>query len=321
MRLTPGVRDVAITTDLPIGGQSVFHNLTFEGREVPPGTEPEVYYRGVNAAFFRAMGIPLLKGRLFDTGDRAGGPLVAIVNEAFVRTYYPGEEVLGRRIRWASGDGAWITIVGVVADVRGLSLDQGEVPAVHMPYSQEINTWRRWMDVGVRADGNAAALAASLRKEIAAIDKNVPVARVRLMDDVLATSVAERRFNLLLLGAFALIAVALAAAGTYGVMAYLVTQRTREIGVRLAVGATPADVFRLIVGRGVLLAVIGIAFGLGAAAMLSRALESMLFNVDPVDVWTFGLSAIVLLAAAVAASFVPARRAARMDPLIALRSE
>ena len=321
IRQQPGVRDVAITTDLPIGGQSVFHNLSFEGREVAPGTEPEVYYRGVNAAYFRAMGIPLLKGRIFNTSDRAGAPLVAIVNDAFVRAYYAGDEPLGRRIRWASGDGTWITIVGVVADVRGLSLDQEEVPAVHMPYAQEINAWRRWMDVGIRADGNAATLAPLLSQEIAAIDRYVPVARVRTMQDVLATSVAERRFNLLLLAAFAMISVGLAAAGTYGVMAYLVAQRTREIGVRLAIGARPADVFRLIVGRGLLLTAIGIGLGLAAAAILSRALEAMLFNVNRLDAWTFAASAAVLLGAAVAASCVPARRAASMDPLTALRSE
>ena len=321
MRQIPGVRDVAITTDLPIGGQSIFHNLAFEGREVAPGTEPEVYYRGINASYFRAMGIPLLKGRIFTSADRAGAPLVAIVNEAFVREYLPGQEILGRRIRWASGDGTWITIVGVVADVRGLSLDQAEVPAVHMPYGQEINAWRRWMDVGIRAESHATALAPMLRREVLAIDRNVPVARVRTMDDVLASSVAERRFNLLLLGAFAGIALVLAAAGTYGVMAYLVTQRTREIGVRLAVGARPADVFRLVVGRGVMLAAVGVVLGLAAAAMLSRTLEAMLFSVKRNDPATFVLSALVLLLAAALASFVPARRAARMDPLKALRSE
>ena len=272
MRAVPGVRDVAITTDLPIGGQSVFHNLSFEGRTVAPGTEPEVYYRGVNAAYFQAMGIPLLKGRTFTSADDAGAPLVAIVNNAFAREYYPGEDVLGRRVRWASGDGTWITIVGVVADVRGLSLDQDEVPAVHMPYAQEINAWRRWMDVAIRADGNPGALAPVLRREVLAVDRTVPITRVRTMEEVLEASVAERRFNLLLLGAFALIALALAAAGTYGVMAYLVTQRTREIGVRLAIGAQPGDVFRMVVGRGLMLATFGVALGLGTAARaLARA--------------------------------------------------
>ena len=321
MRAMPGVRDVALTTDLPIGGLPIYHNLAFEGKPVAPGSEPEVYYRGVNAAYFRAMGIPLLKGRAFTPADRDGAPMVAIVNEAFGREYYPGEEVLGRRIRWASGDGTWITIVGVVADVRGLSLDRSEVPAVHAPYSQETNPWRRWMDVAVRADGDAAALAPVIRREILALDRNVPVAKLRTMDDVLAASVGDRRFNLLLLGSFAAIALLLAVAGIYGVMSYLVVQRTREIGVRLALGATPMQVVQLVTGRGLLLACLGVGLGLIAAVMLARFIETMLFTVTGTDLVTFAGAAVVLLLAAAAACLIPAQRAGRIDPLIALRTE
>ena len=321
MRAIPGVRDVALTTDLPIGGSPTFHNLAFEGKPMTPGTEPEVYYRGVNAAYFRAMGISFIKGRPFTTADRQGAPLVAIVNEAFAREYYPGEEVLGRRVRWASGDGTWITIVGVVADVRGLSLDQGEVPAMHVPYSQEMNPWRRWMDIAIRTDGDAAALGPVLRREVLALDRTVPVARVRTMEDVLAASVADRRFNLILLGSFAAVALLLAVAGIYGVMSYLVVQRTREIGVRLALGATPGSVVRLITTRGLLLASVGIAIGLAAALSLVRFIETLLFNVRGTDVATLAGSAAVLLIAATAACIVPALRAGRVDPLTALRSE
>jgi len=321
MRAVPGVGDVALTTDLPIGGLPIFHNLAFEGRVMAPGTEPEVYYRGINPAYFKAMGIPLLKGRPFTSADRQGAPLVAIVNDAFTKRYFPGEEALGRRIRWVSGEAGWVTIIGVVADVRGLSLDQDEVPAVHVPHSQEVNPWRRWMDVAIRVDGKPAGVAAALRRELLAIDANVPIVKVQLMDDVVAASVADRRFNLLLLAGFAIVALLLAAAGTYGVMAYLVTQRTREIGVRLAIGARPRDVFTLLVGRGLLLATAGVAIGSGASALLTRLLQTMLFNVHPWDLPTFAVSAVVLMVCAGAASFVPARRAARMDPLDALRSE
>ena len=321
MRAIPGVRDVALTTDLPIGGQPIFHNLAFEGKPMTPGTEPEVYYRGVNAAYFRAMRIPLVKGRYFTSLDRDGAPLVAIVNDAFAREYYPGEEVLGRRVRWASGDGTWITIVGVVADVRGLSLDHSEVPAVHAPYAQEVNPWRRWMDVAVRTDGDPAAVGPMLRREVLALDRNVPVARIRTMDDVLAGSVADRRFNLLLLGSFAAVALLLAIAGIYGVMAYLVVQRTREIGIRLALGATPWRVVQLVTGRGLLLAGVGVAIGLLAAALLARFLQTMLFAVEGTDVTTFASAALLLLLAAGVASYIPARRAGRVDPLIALRTE
>jgi len=246
---------------------------------------------------------------------------VAIVNNAFAKEYFPGEEVLGRRIRWASGDGSWITIVGVVADVRGLSLDQDEVPAVHIPHSQEVNPWRRWMDVAIRVNGNTADVAASLKRELLALDATVPIVKVRRMDEVVVASLADRRFNLLLLGGFAVAALLLAAAGTYGVMAYVVTQRTREIGVRLAIGARPADVFRLVVGRGLLLAAMGVLIGLSVSALLTQVLQAMLFNVRPGDPITFGLAAFVLMVSAGAASAVPARRAARMDPLDALRSE
>jgi putative ABC transport system permease protein len=321
MRALPGVREIALTTDLPVGGLPIFHNLAFEGKPVTPGSEPEVYYRGINAGYFRAMNIPLVKGRAFTSADRDGGPLVAVVNEAFARQYYPGEEVLGRRVRWASGDGSWITIVGVAADVRGLSLDQSEVPAVYAPYAQEVNPWRRWMDIAVRADGNPSLVAPLIRREILALDRNVPVARLRTMDDVLAASVASRRFNLVLLGSFAAIALLLAVAGIYGVMSYLVLQRTREIGVRLALGATPRQIVRLVTGRGLALAGVGIAAGLCAAVVLARFIEAMLFNVTGTDLMTFAAAAVVLWLAAAAACLIPARRAGRVDPLIALRSE
>ena len=320
-RALPGVEEVALTSDLPIGGAAVFHNLAFEGKPVAPGTEPEVYYRSINDAFFRAMRIPLLKGRLFNSSDREAGPLVAVVNETFARQYYPGEEVLGKRIRWAAGVGNWITIVGVVADVRGLSLDLAEVPAVHMPLAQEQNSWRRWIDIAVRTNGDQAALAPMLRREIARVDRHVPIVRIRAMDDVIAASVADRRFSLVLLGGFALISLLLAAAGTYGVMANLVAQRRREVGVRMALGASPADVFRLIVGRGMSLAAAGVGAGLVAAALLTRVIETMLFGVGRLDAPTFVAVVGILLAAAAAASYWPARRAASTDPLVALRSE
>jgi putative ABC transport system permease protein len=321
LRARPGVSDVAMTTDLPIGGLPIFHNLAFEGRSMPAGTEPEVYYRGVSPGYFRALGISLLAGRPFAPQDRPGAPLVAIVNQSFVREYYPDADPVGRRIRWASGDGTWITIVGVVADVRALSLDQSEVPAVHVPYAQEQMPWRRWMDVAVRVEGNPLALTSALRAELAGIDRTVPLARVRSMDQVIAVSMADRRFNLFLLGGFALLALILAAAGTYGVMSYTVVQRTRELGVRMALGARRRDVLKLVVGRGMALAAVGVAVGAGAALLLSRLIADMLFEIPARDPFTMVVSALTLLLSAAAASYIPARRAMRVDPLVALRSE
>jgi putative ABC transport system permease protein len=321
VRAIPGVKGVAFTTDLPIGGAEVYHNLAFEGRTFAPGTEPEVYYRGVNPAYFDTLGIRLTRGRGFTDDDRANAPGVAIVNESFVREYYPSEDPIGRRIRWASGAGEWITIVGVSADVRGLSLESGEVPAVHIPIRQERAGFRMWMDVAVRTDGPAGTLVPAMRRELARLDPTVPLARPATMDAVIAASIAGRRFNLYLLGGFALLSLLLAAAGTYGVMSYAVHQRTREMGVRLALGATPGALLRLIVGRGVALAALGIVIGAAGAAVLSRAIGGFLFQTAPTDPATFSVSALVLLAAAALATWLPARRAARVDPLTALRSE
>jgi putative ABC transport system permease protein len=321
IRAIPGVRGVAFTTDLPIAGAEIYHNLAFEGRTFAPGGEPEVYYRGVSPAYFDTLGIRLTRGRGFTDDDRTTAPAVAIVNESFVREYYPTEDPIGRRIRWVSGAGDWITIVGVAADVRGLSLESGEVPAVHIPIRQERAGFRMWMDVAVRTDGPAAALVPAMRRELARLDPTVPLTRPATMDAVIAASIADRRFNLYLLGGFALLSLLLAAAGAYGVMSYAVQQRTREMGVRLALGATPGSLLRLIVGRGVGLAALGVAIGTAGAAVLSRTMSGFLFQIAPTDLTTFLVSALVLLAAAALATWLPARRAARVDPLTALRSE
>jgi putative ABC transport system permease protein len=320
-RSLPGVRAVALTTDLPVGGSPIFHNLAFDGRVMGPGTEPEVYYRGINAGYFDAFGIPVRAGRRFTAGDRADAPRVAIVNEAFAREYYPNDRALGRRIRWVSGNGEWITIVGVVADVRGLSLDRGEVPAVYVPYAQEHNPWRTYIDIAVRSDGEATQVATMLRQLMARLDPAVPLTQIATMDQVLAASLASRRFNLALLTGFAVVSLLLVAAGTYGVMSQVVAQRTRELGVRLALGATPGDVFNFVVGHGMSLTAAGVLIGLVASAGLSRVLAGMLFETSGRDLPTFTAAALVLLAAAAAATVFPARRAARVDPLIVLRSE
>jgi predicted permease len=261
------------------------------------------------------------RGRTFSTHDHAGAPPVAIVNEAFVRAYYPSNDPVGRRVRWVSGNGEWITIVGVVADVRGLSLDRDEVPAVHIPYRQERSSWRAWMDVVVRSEADPATVAAAMRRQLTMLDRTVPLMKVGTMEQVIAGSVADRRFSLLSLGAFAVLALILAAAGTYGVMSYTVEQRTREMGIRLALGARPSDLFRIIVGRGLAFASVGVAIGLAAAFSLGQLLTGMLFSVTPSDPMTFAGAAVVLLAAAVLASVIPARRASRADPLCVLRSE
>jgi putative ABC transport system permease protein len=317
----PGVKAVGFVTELPLGGDALMHNLAFEGRAVAPGTEPEVYYRGINASYFKALGIPIAQGRGFGSQDTATSGLVAVANEAFVRQFYSGIDVLGKRVRWASGASDWITIVGTVPDIRGLSLDQGEVPALYVPYAQERNWWRMWMDVVVRTDGEPAAFAPELRRAVAQVDRSIPVARVRTMDEIVKTSVSDQRFNLFLVGAFASLALLLAAAGTYGVMAYLVAQRSRELGIRIAVGATPSQIMRLVIGHGLTVAGVGAIIGFAAWFAVSRLLQGFFFGVTSMDARAVAGAATALLLMTLAACYAPARRAGRVDPLTVLRSE
>jgi putative ABC transport system permease protein len=317
----PGVKAVGFVTELPLGGEALMHNLAFEGRAMAPGAEPEVYYRGINAGYFKALGIPVTHGRAIAPQDTATSPLVAVANDAFARQFYAGADVVGRRVRWASGTGDWITIVGVVPDVRGLSLDQGEVPALYVSYAQEQSWWRMWMDVVVRTGGEPAAFAPDLRRAVAQVDRSIPIARVRTMDDIVKTSVSDQRFNLFLVGAFASLALLLAAAGTYGVMAYLVTQRSRELGIRVAVGATGAQIMRLVLGHALAVATAGAAIGLAGWWAVARLLQGFLFGVTAMDVRAVAGAILILLLMTLAACYAPARRAARIDPLIVLRSE
>jgi putative ABC transport system permease protein len=317
----PGVTGVGFVTELPIGSDPLMHNLAFEGRPMSPGSEPEVFYRGINAGYFKAMGIPVLRGRAFDVTDTATSMPVAIANAAFAREYYPADDVIGKRVRWASGNDEWITIVGVVPDVRGVSLDTGEVPALYIPYTQERNWWRMWMDVAVRTQGEPAAFIPELRRAATRVDRTVPIARVRPMSAVVATSMADRRFNLCLIGGFALLAIVLAAAGTYGVMAYLVTQRYYELGIRVAMGARPREIMRLVMGHALALGSAGTVVGLLAWSAVSRVLAGMLFGVSAADPAALIGAICTLLAVTLLACYGPARHASRVDPLVVLRSE
>jgi putative ABC transport system permease protein len=317
----PGVSAVGLVTEMPIGSDPLMHNLAFEGRAMAPGTEPEVFYRGISNGYFNALGISLLRGRAFAPSDTATSAPVAIANEAFAREYYPGENVVGRRVRWASGGPEWITVVGLVPDIRGVSLDTGEVPALYVPYAQERNWWRMWMDVVVRTNGDPRALTPALRSAAARVDRTVPIARIRSMPDVVSVSMADRRFNLFLIGVFALLAIVLAAAGTYGVMAYLVTQRSHELGIRVAMGARPVEIMRLVMSHALTLGSVGTVIGLLAWWAVSRVLRGMLFGVTATDPGALIGSVATLLVMTLLACYGPARRAARVDPLIVLRSE
>ncbi len=318
----PGVQ-AAMVSELPLSGDQLTHNFVIDGR--PPldvGTEPELNTRTVGGDYFRAMNIPVLQGRDLTPQDRAEAPMVGVVNESFVRQYFPDESPVGKRIRWARVEPVqWMTIVGVVGDVKHFGLNQPEEPAFYSSYLQQEQPWKRWTYLVVRSNVDPTALANQVKSEVWALDKLLPVTRVKTMSDVMSASIASQRFNLTLMSVFAVTALLLAAVGIYGVIAFSVTQRSHEIGVRIALGAQTSDVLRLVVGQGLKLVLIGIGIGLVGAFAVTRLMQSLLFGVSATDPATFVALAVLLAAVALLASYVPARRATRVDPMVSLRYE
>ncbi|MHB8501796.1 MAG: ADOP family duplicated permease [Candidatus Acidiferrales bacterium] len=316
--------DAAMITDIPFGPDYLNHTIVIDGRpSVPVGTEPEVQTLSVMGDYFRVMQIPVRAGRGFTDLDREGQPLVAVVNETFVKQFFPHENPLGARFDWARSKPPhqWMTIVGVVQDVKYWGLNRPTDPAVYAPFSQSDESWRRWMTLAIRTPGPTPGLIDELKKQVWSVDRQIPVSDIQSMNDLMADSLAQQRFNMLLLGLFAALALVLSAVGIYGLMAYAVSQRTHEIGVRLAVGAQRRDVLRLIVGEGAKLAFFGIVIGFSAAFGLTRLMASLLFEVTPSDPETFAAVALLLAAVALVACYIPARRATRVDPMVALRYE
>jgi putative ABC transport system permease protein len=318
----PGVQ-VAMVTDIPLGGNYVGHRLVIEGRApVAVGGEPEVQTLSVMGDYFHVMQIPLRAGRDFTALDREGQPLVAIVNEELVREFSPHQNPVGARIRWA-GDGVpqWMTVIGVVGDVKHSGLNQPTDPAVYSPFAQSDERWKRFMTIAIRTRDESAGLIEEVKKQVWSLDGQIPVSDVHAMDDLIAVSLAQQRFNMLLLGLFAALALILAAVGIYGAIAYAVNQRRHEIGIRIALGARRSDVLRLVLGDGAKIALFGITFGIAGALVLTRLMASLLFEVKPTDPATFAGVAILLALVALAACCIPARRAMRVDPMVALRYE
>ena len=318
----PGVQ-AAMISELPLSGDSLNHDFVIEGRPpIPPGDEPSLETRSVLGDYFHIMQIPLKSGRDFaptDFDDQA--PLVGIANEELVRQYFPHENPLGKRIRWVRNPQIeWIEIVGVVGNVKHFGLDLPEQPTLYSPYTQ-INAWKRWMTFAVRTRGDRAALVQAVKGQIWKVDAQLPITRVQTMNEVAAGSFAARRFNMLLLTMFAGLALVLSAVGVYGVMSYAVTQRTHEIGIRMALGAQMSSVITLIMRSGLLIASLGIGIGLAAAFVLTRLMRSLLFAVEATDKATFASVSLCLLLVALLACYLPARRATKVDPLVALRYE
>ncbi|HKC65074.1 MAG TPA: ABC transporter permease [Pyrinomonadaceae bacterium] len=318
----PGVEAAGATNLLPLGGGDRESTFKIEGYPIPAhGEEPDAMDQIISPDYFRAMGIPLRTGRFFTEHDTKESPQVIIVNEMFVRRYLQGVDPLTKRILLdTEGDNPTPRqIVGVVGDVRHDKLDAQLVPGYYVPYLQSP---ARRMDVVVRSvSQNPSELAASVRNAIKEVDPDQFVWETRTMGDLLSRSVAPRRFNMMLLGCFALIALILASVGIYGVMAYYVTQRTHEIGIRMALGAKASDVLRLVVRQGMLMALIGIASGLIVAFALTRVMTSLLYEVSATDPLIFAGISLLFIVVSLLASYIPARRATKVDPMVALRYE
>jgi len=318
----PGVKSVAGINPLPLSNSNVSYRFVVEGAPfVPLADRPYAGVRVVTPDYFQTMSIPNLKGRSFTEQDRENTPSVIIINEALASRYWPNQDPIGKRLGFLeedSGKQVWREIVGVVGNVRHKALEIEVMPEAYFPYKQSP---ANFMSLVVRTASDPVSMVPAIRSQVLSVDKDQPVSDVMTMEQRVAKSVASRRFVMLLLGSFSVLALGLAAVGIYGVMAYLVIQRTQEIGVRMALGAQKRDVLRLVVGKGMALAVIGAAIGLVASLVLTRLMRSLLFEVTPTDWFTFVIVSVVLLTVALLACYMPARRATKVDPLVALRYE
>ena len=323
MRRVPGVAQVGAVNLLPIGGALLTGDFNVEGVTRPPGLV--AVKPSVSAGYFRAMGVPILRGRDFDARDRADAPGVAIVTERLAGRLWPGQTALGRRLTLGFGPAnrqPWHTVVGVVGDIRQTTLADDPRPAIYAPIAQAPQPFLlRELSFVVRASGSPMSVVPAIRDQIHAVDPALPIGRVAAMTDLLADSVSEPRFRALLVGSFAASALALIAIGMLGVLAYAVARRTREIGVRMALGAQRVDVIGLVVRQAMAMTIAGIVIGAALAYPATGVLTRFLFQVSPHDPVVFVGAAVALCVLALVASYVPARRASGVDPLVALRTE
>jgi putative ABC transport system permease protein len=332
VRGLPNVTAAGLINHVPIGGDNWGMPFAVEGQAEPkPGEYPSAFYRVVFPGYFDAMRIPLLRGRDFSAADRLGAPNVVVINEAMARRHWPGRDAIGKRIRF--GDSTWVTVVGVARNVVTSAVASPAESELYVPYLQESRyqtgdgSHVTYFSLVARAtcaepatcDG--ASLAPSIRGIVRSMDRNVAVSDVQTMMQLLDSVTANTRLYMSLLGVFAGVALTLAAVGIYGVMHYSVTQRTQEIGIRVALGADRRRIMGLVIGQGLVLAGTGVAVGAFTALGLVRMMSALLYGVRATDAWTFTATMLVLIGVATLASALPARRATRIDPLRALRSE
>lgn len=326
VRALPGVQSAAVARDFPLSGTDPSTPIETEGK-TPAPVQGEIVtrYRAVSEDYFRTLEIPVLQGRTFDERDTASSSLVAIVSESLARKYWPGESAVGKRIKPRIAGSSWCTVVGVVADVRHWGADVVIEPTAYYPYSQVPGSMRSLIEanmaIAVHSRLEQAGLLHSIKAAVARFNSEVPVYGVKTMESMVADSDSLRNFDLLLLGGFSLLALTLAAVGVYAVMAYSVSRRTREIGIRIALGATSRDVLRLILQQGTRLAIIGSIIGVVGAFFLRRIMASFLYGLSANDPLVLCLVACVMISVMVLACWLPARRATRIDPMAALRYE
>ena len=325
LKALPGVQAAAGVISLPLSGSNLV--LTFEvaGRPpLPPSQQPAMQVRIATSGYFEAIGIPLKRGRLFSEDDRWGGPPVVVITEAAARQYFPNEDPLGKRINLGWGRGpdkprAGGEVVGIIGDTKDAGLSEPDPPQIFLPFKQ----WPvQGMTILLKTAVPPTSVAESARKTVYAVDGSLPLGNVRTLEEVVARSISQPRFYMTLLAVFAAVALVLAAIGIFGVLSYAVAQRTREIGIRMALGAHAASVLGLVVREALVMASAGVAIGIAAAFLLTEWLVArLLFNTSPHDPVTFVVVAAVLTLVSMAAAYVPARRATRVDPIVALRAE
>jgi putative ABC transport system permease protein len=321
VRSLPGARSAGVINYLPLQQSGFNGDIAIEGQgPYEPGRAPWAEFRAISPDYFRAMSIPLIGGRFFTAQDQRNSAPVVIVNQTLAHRYLPGQDPIGKRIRAIGND--WRNVVGIVGDVRQSGVTQAARAEVFVPIPQAIWTpLTQTMSLAVRSDAEPEALVSAVRNAVSEIDPAQPVFNVKTMEAVVADSVSDRRLNMLLLGIFAAVALTLAMIGIYSVMSYTVSQHTREIGVRMALGARPMDVLKLVVGQGMGLTLVGVALGVAGAFGLTRLMATLLYGVTATDPLTFVIVSALLGAVALLACCVPARRATKVDPMIALRCE
>jgi len=315
----PGVEAAGVVSNLPLFGNYDSSGFHIEEKPLPnPADAPDVQRYGVSPDYLRAMRINLLRGRGFTEQDGVNAPLVALISQTAAQRFWPNEDPLGKRVRIGGIKDPLRTIVGVVPDVLHNGLEDGPDTQAYVPHAQWTDSF---MQLTVRTAAEPAGVIAAIRREIKAVDKDIPLYQIATMEQLVETTTAQRRFTLLLAGVFAALSLLLAGLGIYSVIARSVAQRTREIGIRMALGAQTGDVLRLIVGQGLKLALLGVGIGLAGATAITRLMKTLLFGVSPTDPLTFGGVALLLVGVALLACWIPARRAAKVDPMIALKCE